>query len=214
MKKTTKILLSAALTATVCASLIVGSTLALFQSKTENTLVVTSGNINVTAALGQPTVTAKGSKLAEPATAIGSAGTEGSNKITLTNFTPGDCATFDITVTNSSTIKTTWQLTVEKESGDDTLYNALTFSVSSDNAPFSDHSDLKTMDGGSKKGTDWGTVNAPSHGSETVTLHVTVQFPDTAGDGDSTTLMGKNCTFKITLHVMQGNAKTQNPEAA
>lgn len=213
MKKTSKILLSAALTATVCASLIVGSTLALFQSKTESKLVVSSGKVNVTATLGNPTVSATTSDKIAVSTAIGSAIKNSDSQITLENFTPGDCAKFDITVTNNSTIKTTWQLTVEKEeASDETLYNALTFSVASDNAPFQSNHDLNDMDG-NKKGTNWGEV-AAAPDSQTVTLHVTVQFPETAGDDDSATLMGKKCTFKITLHVMQGNAKTENPEAA
>lgn len=106
MKK--KVLLSSILAIVMCASLIVGATLALFSDKSDVNIVVSSGNVDVEATLSDKVeLSSMGVDRTEEGTfanggeAVVDAKT---GTLTLTNITPGDKATVTINVTNNSQV--------------------------------------------------------------------------------------------------------------
>ena len=129
MKK--KVLLSSILAIVMCASLIVGATLALFSDKSDVNIVVSSGNVDVEATLSDKVeLSSMGVDRTEEGTfanggeAVVDAKT---GTLTLTNITPGDKATVTINVTNNSQVAIKYRAMV-RAADDSALADELAFS--------------------------------------------------------------------------------------
>lgn len=129
MKK--KVLLSSILAIVMCASLIVGATLALFSDKSDVNIVVSSGNVDVEATLSDKVeLSSMGVDRTEEGTfanggeAVVDAET---GTLTLTNITPGDKATVTINVTNNSQVAIKYRAMV-RAADDSALADELAFS--------------------------------------------------------------------------------------
>ena len=110
------------LTIVMCLALIAGSTYALFTSEDKVNIAVTSGKVSVTATVGNIKTSSLGVDQAAGAFANGGSAKldESAHKLSLTNITPGDKVTFDITVKNDSNVNIQYRLvwTVEGELAD------------------------------------------------------------------------------------------------
>ena len=133
MKKTTKVVLGSVMTMALCASLIAGSTLALFSSKDDVNIAITSGKVDVKATVDNLTIASELPGESLDYKALGSAELTIDGDVVLSNFAPGDYANVDIKVTNNSTIFVKWNLTVSLgEGSSEELYNALDFDNTSE----------------------------------------------------------------------------------
>lgn len=114
-KKKIGILASALMVCAVCASLIAGSTFALFTSNDSVNIAITSGKVAVTATVGEPTVSViEGSGMTTPNVEAKTVG----NSVTLSNITPGDKVDFDIAIDNSqTTTKAKYRISYKVENG-------------------------------------------------------------------------------------------------
>lgn len=129
MKK--KVLLSSILAIVMCASLIVGATLALFSDKSDVNIVVSSGNVDVEATLSDKVEL---SSMGVDRTQEGTFANGGeavvdakTGTLTLTNITPGDKATVTINVTNNSQVAIKYRAMV-RAADDSALADELAFS--------------------------------------------------------------------------------------
>lgn len=126
MKKTIKVILSSAVSMAVCASLIAGSTFALFTGGSDVNIAITSGKIDVTASAEIQKVWSaewNGSEYTDVDieddngdgtyifTNEGTASYEGGT-LSLNNITPGDGVEFKVTVNNESTISVRYQMRI------------------------------------------------------------------------------------------------------
>ena len=186
MKK--KIILTSLLTMMLCASLIVGATMALFTSKSEVNIAVTSGKVNVqagielvaTSSLGEPTELGTFQN-GGSAYVSDEAGNEGA--LVLNNITPGDSAVVEVTMHNASEIAIQYRICVEK-SGE--LANALEVSGVTDGIGA------------------WKRL-APKEEFPQKEVQVTISFPDR---DDNNLYAGKSGSVLISVEAVQGNADT------
>ena len=103
MKK--KVVTLSLLTIIMCASLIVGATLALFTSKSDVNIAVTSGNVEVVATVDEITTYSMGEETATNGTfANGGTATLKDGTITLDRVMPGDKVVAKLTITNNSNV--------------------------------------------------------------------------------------------------------------
>lgn len=113
MKKKVGIIASSVATIAVCASMVAGSTYALFTSEDKVDISVTAGKVEVTATVDENSLalTSMG-EVQEGKTWAngGKAGFTDKSTLTLNDVTPGDGATFDIKVTNNSTVNIKYKL--------------------------------------------------------------------------------------------------------
>ncbi len=210
MKKTTKVVLGSVMTMALCASLIAGSTLALFSSKDDVNIAITSGKVDVKATVDNLTIASELPGESLDYKALGSAELTIDGDVVLSNFAPGDYANVDIKVTNNSTIFVKWNLTVSLgEGSSEELYNALDFEVTSKEGT---SPDLPLIDvTQNRKESKWYTLNAATEGEEEVIdLNVKISFPQEVNDPD---LMDKQCTIDLAVNAIQGNAQTVDPVA-
>ncbi len=209
MKKGTKstIILSSLAVIGVAGSLIAGSTYALFTSKNEVNIAVTSGKVDVEATIGD-LVTYSGVKLTgnattdkiEPTTTNGTFTNNGTakiddNNLVLDKVTSGDKVEFTITITNKSTVAVKYRtvVTCEKDNG---LFPGLKFTVGDDE-----------FDGLTHK-SDWVSLSTSDSASVKV-LNCSVILPSDAGNEYQET----SCTISYTVEAVQGNASTTNKDA-
>ncbi len=194
MNKTIKrnVVVSAILAIMLCVSLIAGATFALFTSESKVNIAVSSGKVDVKAEITNFKATHPDTISYEEQKATGEykegfyQGTaeydEKTNEITLSNMVAGDKVTFDIVVTNYSTVdvkfKTTYTI-----SGDEELQSALNIIV------------------GDSIG--WLPLSAASKEGDIVeTLNCYVELPCNAGN----TAQNKSCTISFMVEAVQGNA--------
>lgn len=123
MKKTNKTLVIASAMASiaVCASLIAGSTYALFTSDSSVNIAVTSAKVDVSASIGDVVATGLNGKAMVEVKVVG-------NSIELNNIAPGDKVNFNITVENKSTIDVQYRTKIACTEGE-VLMSALVFNV-------------------------------------------------------------------------------------
>ncbi len=134
MKKTTKVILSSALTMGLCASLIAGSTLAMFSSRSNVNVAITSGKVDVVASVDEDSLTAYSTVWNEGKMQYeeveqrddhfhaGGFYSYSAGALTFTNIAAGDAVEFKLNIENKSTLAIQYrvQLTVptQQESGD------------------------------------------------------------------------------------------------
>ena len=190
MKK--KALVSSILTIALCFSVIAGATLALFTSKDEVNIAVTSGKVNLTATID--TESLKLSSLGVDRTnegkfAVGGTATfDNERKLNLTNIVPGDKATFEIDVTNNSNVDVMYKLAWKV---DNTELDALVATATVEN-------ETEALEA-----TDWIEWKTPATDAEnTKTIVASIELP--AGAGDE--YQDKAAKVSFTVEAVQANA--------
>lgn len=199
------VLLSAVATTAVCASLIAGSTYALFTSEDAVDITVKTGNVAVSATIDNPLVEtpsaidhetgvvvegATYSKSAE-ATAMFTSTEEG-KFLTVTNVLPGDRVTYDLVVKNEGNVSARFNYELDCTEGYELMSQ---FEISVKNGETA----LLTKEANVKKyASAWDTIAA----GQTVTYNVTMELPSTVGNAY------KGLTTKVSalVHAIQTNA--------
>lgn len=120
MKKKVGIIASSVATIAVCASMVVGSTYALFTSEDKVDISVTAGKVEVTATVDESSLALTSMGEVQEGKTWANGGTVGFNDqsvFTLNNITPGDKAEFDIKIANTSTVNVKYRLSYTVNSG-------------------------------------------------------------------------------------------------
>ena len=129
MKKTTKVILSSALTMGLCASLIAGSTLAMFSSRSNVNVAITSGKVDVVASVDEDSLTAYSTvwnndtmqyeevEQRDNSFHAGGFYSYSAGALTFTNIAAGDAVEFKLNIENNSTLAIQYrvQLTVPEK---------------------------------------------------------------------------------------------------
>ena len=200
MKK--KIVAMSVLTIVLCASLIIGATLALFSSRSDVNIAVSSGKVEISAAIDEkvslysPTAISNDGTVTDAENAAtdtnfktGGTATVSNGQLAITNIAPGDKVTFKIDITNSSNVNYQQRLTFSLAEGSETLYNQLLIGVGTEEGTY-------TYYGSS---TEWMEKDAATTSDA---LYLSVELPAYAGNS----AQDKSCTVRFTLEAAQKNA--------
>ena len=183
------------LTIVLCATLIAGSSFALFTSESKVNVAVTAGTVKVTATATTPTKTSTlGNNVAETTASLTD------NAISLGKIVPGDVFTFDIIIHNESDVTVNYRTVLKLISGEK-LWGGLKVTVEqkqTEDVPsvFA----LDTEEETDTVATPFGTMIP---GCDDITLHVTVTLPVEAGNE----YQGESCTFAYVVEAVQGNGE-------
>ena len=179
-----KIIISSILTIAMCVSLIAGSTFALFTSEDSVNIAVTSGKIEVVAKVDAATLTTSSLGVAQTAGAFANGGsaTLSGDTLKLDKLTPGDKATFSITVENKSNVAMNYRF-VWSVAGE--LASYLTATVNG-----------KALTNNSTAWALWDTANG-----NTQTFAVVVELLDSVGND----AQGKAADISFKVEAVQGN---------
>lgn len=186
MKK--KVILSATLSILLCLSLIVGSTFALFTGTDTVNVAVTAGKVAVSAAIDN----LKTYSMENETTPVGTFENGGTAVFTdakalvLDKVTPGDKATFDVTITNNSDVAASYRIRLYVEGA---LANALVATATIDGTDVA----LSTVE----SATDWAAFN----GKESIVVPMSVLLPVEAGNENQ----GKSAKVIVVVEAVQGN---------
>lgn len=181
-----KTLVSSIMTIVFCLSLIAGTTYALFTSKDEVNVAVNSAKVELVATIENRKLTSTlGENLPETEVSIEK------NVITLTNFVPGDVFSFDIRITNNSTVSVQYRTVIQllKDAG---LWNGLVVTIGED------------IYNGDVQYANWSLL-APK--SKDIIVPVTISLPVEAGDE----YQEKSCQISYRVEAVQGNAPVVDP---
>ena len=179
-----KIIISSILTIAMCVSLIAGSTFALFTSEDSVNIAVTSGKIEVVAKVDEATLATSSLGVAQTAGAFANGGsaTLSGDTLKLDKLTPGDKATFSITVENKSNVAMNYRFV---------------WSVAGELAPYL----TATVNGNALTNNStawalWDTANG-----NTQTFAVVVELLDSVGND----AQGKAADISFKVEAVQGN---------
>ena len=190
-----KSLVLSLLTVVCCLSLLVGATLALFASKQEVDISVTSGNVEVKATISDYSTYSKGVEMTKGTFENGGTAKVEGNSVVLDRISPMDKIVVQIAVTNSSDIafKYRMKLGTEQESA---LADQLLIGLSENGADYSYYSSLVTawQDGTAMKDT---------------TVYLSVELPEYV----KADVQDQTCKITLTFEAVQGNAAVTDDEA-
>lgn len=178
------IVVSAILVIALCVSLVAGATFALFTSESSVNITVSSGKIDVIASIDADSI-AVGTTLASPSGA--EAVLDANGDIALNGIVEGDYVTFNIKVTNNSTVAVKYR-TIISCTADEGLFTGLVISI----------------DGAEYTSTIVTGYSELAVGSGTITVPVKIALPEGAGNA----YQGKTCTITYRVEAVQGNADT------
>lgn len=196
MKKK-NIIISSCLTIALCASMIVGSTFALFTSESKVNIAVTSGKVSVVASVDESSVETK--QLYDTAYEAGAnnmyegVATFTDEGLTLEKFVPGDGIKFNLVVENQSTVSVKYRTIVACEN-DQGLFDGLVVNIGENN-----------LYDGERHVAEWSMLAVDSQDE---IVPISIELPETAGDE----YQDKSCTISYMVEAVQGNAYT-GPDA-
>ena len=185
------------LTVVCCLGLIVGATLALFNSSSKVDISVTSGDVNVSATITNYTTYSKGEETEKGTFENGGTATVDGGSVVLDRISPMDKIVLEIAVSNKSNIAYQYRMKLGTEL-EKTLYDQLLVGLSENGTEYTYYSSYVTA---------WqkGTEQTES------TLYLSVELPEYV----KSAWQGKECTFALTLEAVQGNAAvTDEAEAS
>lgn len=193
MKK--KTLLSSIIAIIVCASIMCGSTFALFTSESKVNVAVSSASVKVTATVSDPLLDSElGSNLPETTATLSD------NKVTVTNMVPGDIVSFKISVFNESTVTVKYRACFEV-TADSELADALEITANMGDGE-------KSLKGVDKKKTDWEVLTPGDATVAVKEIPITISLPQETDN----LYQAKTLEFSFLVEAVQGNAYT-GPEA-
>lgn len=211
-------------TAVLAASLIAGSTYALFSDTAESTIVITSGKVDIEAAvtdfeLYSPTAISseEGNEILDSANAadgsektFGNGGTASLTEdgtLTLTGVTPGDRVTFTLSLTNKSNISIRYRLTASAVESTESADNSPLFAVLVTTVNESPYTGLASY---ASAWSDLVPKSQSENGTQVATVNVSVELPAAAGN----IYQGMSCTYKFAVEAVQANIGTENDEVS
>ena len=192
------VIVSSFMAIALCMSIVAGATFALFTSNSSVNIAITSGNVEVTATASDLTVYSptsvnedgivnadnavdeNGGKFVNGGTA-----TLTGSELKLDNMTPGDKATFKITVKNKSTVAIKYRTVIEAQ--DEGLFAGLAINIGGKNTVGA---------------TEWQKLEANAEISDAEKACV-IELPVKAGSE----YRNKKCTLKFTVEAKQGNVE-------
>lgn len=179
-----KVLITSLVAACAFGAVAVGGTYALFTSKAEASIAVTTGKVHYAATIDTASLKTYSMDVEQAAGTFECGGTAAidGNTLTLSKLTPGDKVTFKINVTNTSTIKTRYRVSVKNTSGANPF--KLTGAAAS-----------------------WIAVDA---GTNPDAAEISLELPKDAGNE----YQGQEYTLTVELEAMQYNALTDVSNAA
>ena len=183
-----KTLLTSLMSIAMLASIASGATYALFTAEDNVNIAINAAKVNVKATISDLSLSSKvGSNETVGSWANGGTATLTNNQITLTNMTPGDKVSFNITVTNNSNVRVQSRNTYVA-SGE--LLGALNITGfgSAQSVGFS----------------NWEVLEV---GSAPVTYPIEITFDENAGDE----YQEKTAVIDFAVEAVQGNAEVVNP---
>ena len=183
-----KTLLTSLMSIAMLASIASGATYALFTAEDNVNIAINAAKVNVKATISDLSLSSKvGSNETIGSWANGGTATLTNNQITLTNMTPGDKVSFNITVTNNSNVRVQSRNTYVA-SGE--LLGALNITGfgSAQSVGFS----------------NWEVLEV---GSAPVTYPIEITFDENAGDE----YQEKTAVIDFAVEAVQGNAEVVNP---
>lgn len=194
MKKSLKFnaILSSVMVMLLSVSLIAGATFALFTSKSETNITISSGKVDVVASVDKDSVETKSLTSGFEAGAdhlYNGTAVFGENSLELANIVPGDGVKFNINVKNNSTVAVKYMATIAKLA-DEGLFAGLEITVNGEK--FS----------GVTVYTNWKALEPTVADAETIT--VVIEMPSDAGNA----YQGKTCKISYLVEAVQGNAET------
>ena len=182
MKK--KIILSSILTIALCVALIAGSTFALFTSESKVNIAVTAGKVDVKATIDSASLKTYSMDVEQAVGTFENGGTavidDATATLNLELVTPGDKATFEIDVVNTSNVEFQYRF---KWVVDGELAGGLVATV--DDAALTSNA------------TDWAVWDK----GDGYTMKVAVELPVEAGNE----YQGKTAAISFTIEAVQGN---------
>ncbi len=201
-----KRIFSGVLSIVLCLSLVVGGTFALFTSESNTNIAITSGTVDVKAEvtldeLYSPTLNLDGTvfdptDIAEDTFANGGTVTVNGSEIKINNMTPGDKATFKVTITNNSNVAFMQRLTFGCTDADKAFFNELLIGIKDENdAEYTYYADFATA-------WDKGTPIAEGEAAEVTTKYITIEMPGFVGNK----WQNKTANLTLNLKAVQGNA--------
>ena len=227
MKKTTKVILSSALTMGLCASLITGSTLAMFSSRSNVNVAITSGKVDVVASVDTDSLTGystewdnavfeyvqkptsdmlkDGLPLPDNTFYAGGTYTYEAGELKLDSIAPGDAVEFNLKIENNSTLAIQYrvQLTVPTENQNGEAQGSV---VKELQVSFNDE-DPVTIGDESTFAQPWSAVI--DKGVEiTETPKVRVELPYELGND----YQGQNCLLHVGVYAVQLGTHVANAE--
>lgn len=190
MKKMKKagVLVSAIATTAVCASMIAGSTFALFTSEDQVDITVSSGTVAVSASIEESSLVLSSMGEALQGSVWENGGTAGFNdkaEFILNNITPGDSASFNIKAVNESNVNIRYRLN---------------WAVSGELAEVLE-ANAQSVEFGT-----WENWVIPTNDAEKVkNIAVTVSLPETVGNE----YQNKSATIVFSVEAVQGNVSDE-----
>ena len=195
MKK--KVVTLSLLTIIMCASLIVGATLALFTSKSDVNIAVTSGNVEVVATVDEITTYSMGEETATNGTfANGGTATLKDGTITLDRVMPGDKVVAKLTITNNSNVNYKQRFTMGVSGEGAALQKQMLIGVSDTGSEYTYYNSFVT---------DWEAGSAAT--SEV--KYISIELPEYVGNA----AQDMSCLFTLSVEAVQGNAGTTGEAA-
>ncbi len=206
-----RILLTSVMSLVLAVSMMFGATFALFTSESKTDISVTSGTVEVDADVtlasvySPTTINMNGvitgtdnAALAEDTFANGGTVDVTEGVVTITNMTPGDKATFKVTMTNGSNVAFMQRMIMSCTDADKAFFNELLFGLSDTvDGTVTYYSDLSTA---------W-EKSADVYGNETtVEKYLTIEMPGNMKNK----WQGKTCNAVIAVEAVQGNAEVVN----
>lgn len=183
------------LTIVLCATLIAGSSFALFTSESKVNVAVTAGTVKVTATASEPELSSTlGSNVAETSAALEN------NTITLDKIVPGDVVEFDIVIHNESDVTVLYRTALKLISGEK-LWSGLKVTIEQEQVE--DEPSPLSLDAEEETDTVATPYGTMIPGCDDITLHVTVTLPVEAGNE----YQGESCTFAYVVEAVQGNGE-------
>ncbi len=239
-KQATKTILSSAVSIALSAALIAGSTFALFTSKSDTEIAITSGKVDLSASAkitkvfsakwngkdyeDEDLYKVEGYDKGTDAYNFSNGGTASyaEKTLTLNNISPGDGVEFEITAENNSTIAIKYQTVVTFVSGGPTNADG-TVSEENDTSLYhaleisvGDTSSTyeKMKDVSSDRSTAVSGWSEQTSASKIGPIKVSIKFPMVDDTLDYDELQNQSCKIALSLYAVQANGNdTTNQEA-
>jgi len=186
-------------------SLIGGSTFALFTDESNVNIAVTSGKVDVLATVQQDSLKLYSFDVEQSNNTFENGGTaefDANGALSLNRLTPGDKATFTISVANNSNVAIQYRVKMAVEGE---LANALVASAS-----MGENENKRTLKSG--RNTAWARVGVTDgKGNDIDDINVSVEFPNTddsiSKDNKDNKYQNKTANVSFTVEAVQGNAQ-------
>ena len=215
MKTKRKLLITSVASLMLLSTVVVGSTFALFTSKSETNITVTTGKVSVVSEATNlktyspaviPTDHVVKEYIEDTGTFVnGGTATLTANELVLDKLTPGDKVSFDIHVGNESNVNIKYRVLLTEANPDSAtndskkLFSALKFKLAYGEGEATEYENII------KYQSAWKTLAAEGAMDN---AHIEIELPTTADN----VYQGLSTSIKYVIEAVQGNAATEGEE--